>query len=134
MQTKTPPNIDDYRVEDLYKLLPATNENVIPVRNRIKIYQMLFDILGLEISNDTMLMLATETQYELCVATAGAGKTTTANVKLVAEKIFRQSKLTPGSKLKGEQCLVLLYNNHNHLLIQLLILPLQFLLLYSNLL
>lgn len=113
MQTKTPPNIDDYRVEDLYKLLPATNENVIPVRNRIKIYQMLFDILGLEISNDTMLMLATETQYELCVATAGAGKTTTANVKLVAEKIFRQSKLTPGSKLKGEQCLVLLYNNHN---------------------
>lgn len=113
MRTRTPDDIDAYELEDLYKLLPQTDENVIPARNRVKIYQMLFDILGLQVSNDVILMLATETQYELCVATAGAGKTTTANVKLAAEKIFRQSRLTPGTKLKGEQCLVLLYNKHN---------------------
>lgn len=111
-KTKTPDDIDAYSLSDIAAI--ATNAEGLPsAASRLRVLSMLMDILGLDMSNDNMLMLASEPTAKLCVATAGAGKTTSANVQIIEEKIIRKSRTDPKQNLHGDKVLCLLYNKHN---------------------
>ena len=111
-KTKTPDDIDAYSLSDIAAI--ATNADGLPAASsRLRVLSMLMDILGLDMSNDNMLMLASEPTAKLCVATAGAGKTTSANVQIIEEKIIRKSRTDPKQNLHGDKVLCLLYNKHN---------------------
>ena len=110
--SKTPNNIDELSVQDIVKLAKTTGDIMPPVV-RCRIVQMLFDILGLDLSNDVLLMLISEPKAKLCLATAGGGKTSSANVQILAEKIMRKSISNPDMKIRGSKILCLVYNKHN---------------------
>ena len=111
-KTKTPDNIDSKSLSDIAAI--ATNTPGIPsAASRLRVLSMLMDVLGLDTANDNMLMLASEPIAKLCVATAGAGKTTSANVQIIEEKIIRKSRVDPSHNLHGDKVLCLLYNKHN---------------------
>lgn len=111
-KTETPPDIDKYSVDEVYKLIqdPAGSNLPKPIK-RLKIIQILFEILGYDLSPDLALALASEPNAQLIIATAGGGKTTGSQIKVVLEKLWRQSKR--GGKLSGDKVLSLVYNRHN---------------------
>lgn len=111
-KTETPPDIDKYSVDEVYKLIqdPAGSTLPKPIK-RLKIIQILFEILGYDLSPDLALALASEPNAQLIIATAGGGKTTGSQIKVVLEKLWRQSKR--GGKLSGDKVLSLVYNRHN---------------------
>ena len=88
--SRTPANVDELPVSELLSL--ATDSEGMPAAAvRYKIIRMLFDVLGFELSNDTLLMLLSEPAAKLCLSTAGGGKTSSANIQILAEKIMRKS-------------------------------------------
>ena len=111
-KTETPPDIDKYSVDEVYKLIQDPEESNLPKPiKRLKIIQILFEILGYDLSPDLALALASEPNAQLIIATAGGGKTTGSQIKVVLEKLWRQSKR--GGKLSGDKVLSLVYNRHN---------------------
>lgn len=111
-KTETPPDIDKYSVDEVYKLIQDPEGSNLPKPiKRLKIIQILFEILGYDLSTDLALALASEPNAQLIIATAGGGKTTGSQIKVVLEKLWRQSKR--GGKLSGDKVLSLVYNRHN---------------------
>lgn len=111
-KTETPPDIDKYSVDEIYKLIQDPEGSNLPKPiKRLKIIQILFEILGYDLSPDLALALASEPNAQLIIATAGGGKTTGSQIKVVLEKLWRQSKR--GGKLSGDKVLSLVYNRHN---------------------
>lgn len=111
-KTETPPDIDKYSVDEVYKLIQDPEGSNLPKPiKRLKIIQILFEILGYDLSPDIALALASEPNAQLIIATAGGGKTTGSQIKVVLEKLWRQSKR--GGKLSGDKVLSLVYNRHN---------------------
>lgn len=111
-KTETPPDIDKYSVDEVYKLIQDPEGSNLPKPiKRLKIIQILFEILGYNLSPDLALALASEPNAQLIIATAGGGKTTGSQIKVVLEKLWRQSKR--GGKLSGDKVLSLVYNRHN---------------------
>ena len=111
-KTETPPDIDKYSVDEVYKLIQDPEGSNLPKPiKRLKIIQILFEILGYDLSPDLALALASEPNAQLIIATAGGGKTTGSQIKVVLEKLWRQSKR--GGKLSGDKVLSLVYNRHN---------------------
>lgn len=111
-KTETPPDIDKYSVDEVYKLIQDPEGCNLPKPiKRLKIIQILFEILGYDLSPDLALALASEPNAQLIIATAGGGKTTGSQIKVVLEKLWRQSKR--GGKLSGDKVLSLVYNRHN---------------------
>ena len=103
-KTETPPDIDKYSVDEVYKLIQDPEGSNLPKPiKRLKIIQILFEILGYDLSPDLALALASEPNAQLIIATAGGGKTTGSQIKVVLEKLWRQSKR--GGKLSGDKVL-----------------------------
>ena len=87
-KTETPPDIDKYSVDEVYKLIQDPEGSNLPKPiKRLKIIQILFEILGYDLSPDLALALASEPNAQLIIATAGGGKTTGSQIKVVLEKL-----------------------------------------------
>lgn len=111
-KTETPQDIDQYPVDEIYKLIKDPEGCNLPSpKKRLKIIQIIFEVLGYDLSPDLAFALASEPNAQLIIATAGGGKTTGSQVKVVLEKLWRQSKR--GGKLSGDKVLSLVYNRHN---------------------
>lgn len=111
LTTVTPKNIEDLTKEEILELV-EDKKGLPSKRNRCKIIEMVYEILGFDLSNDVLLALLKENNAQLCVATAGGGKTTFAQIKILLEKLWRKSK--NGKKLiDGNNILCLVYNKHN---------------------
>lgn len=110
-QSETPDNIMDISIKDVVKLVNDTRDVGATPKMRAALAQMLYSVLGYKLSNDILLMLISEPTAKLCLAPAGGGKTTAANIQIILEKIF--FKGNDGEKLKGSRCLCLMYNKHN---------------------
>lgn len=110
-QSKTPADIINYSEKDVIKLVKDTRNVGTTPTARAALVKMLYSVLGFELSNDILLMLISEPTAKLCLAPAGGGKTTAANIQIILEKIF--FKGSDGGKLKGSRCLCLMYNKHN---------------------
>ena len=107
------PDVSNMTTEELLvHVSDGTDNNVIKKENRVKIIEILYNSLNFKLEPDLLLFLADESEKQLCNAPAGGGKTTTMNVKIILEKIYRKSKLHEG-KLKGSNILCLVYNNSN---------------------
>ena len=109
---KTPKDIEKYSIDDIAKLLPIT-EGLPSARVRLNLIKMLFTVLGYDLTPDLALALCAEPRAQLMIALAGGGKTTCTQIKVLVEKIIRNSKLHPDRKLSGDKVLCLVYNKHN---------------------
>ena len=112
LKSKTPDNIDELTLNDLLPLV-SNPDGVKPAVVRLRILQMLYKVFGYDVSNDQLLMLLAEPKAKLCIAPAGGGKTTNANIQVFAEKIYRSSRVLPGRMIQGDKILCLVYNKHN---------------------
>lgn len=112
LQSKTPENIDNLDVREITQLA-TENKDLPSVVVRYRYVKMLFDILGYRCSNDLLLFLLSEPKAKLCLAPAGGGKTTSANVQAILEKLARKSRKDPTKKISGTKILALVYNKHN---------------------
>lgn len=111
LKTVTPDNIESMSIDEILNLV-EDKKGLPSKRNRYKVIEMVYKILGFDLSNDVLLALLKENDAQLCVATAGGGKTTFAQIKIVLEKLWRKSK--NGNKLiEGNNILCLVYNKHN---------------------
>lgn len=91
-------NVDDVLnyVNDSFRVSP---------RIRLNYIKMLYDVLGYDISPDVALASVSESQSELVLSTAGGGKTTWSQIKVIQQKLLR--------KIPGDKILCLVYNKHN---------------------
>ena len=108
----TPGNIDSLSEEEVLALVE--DKPGLPNKNaRLQIIKMVYEILGFTLSNDALLCLLSENHAQLCLATAGGGKTTFSQVKIVLEKLWRKSIIDPKRNIDGRNILCLVYNKHN---------------------
>lgn len=111
-KSDTPDNVDALSNSELLQYVVKGNYKSSPAV-RLRVLNMIYDVLGYDKENEVMLMSASEPQCKLCVASAGSGKTTAANIQIIAEKIMRTSRIVEGRAISGSNVLVLVYNNHN---------------------
>ena len=108
----TPKDIKNYSAQEILNLIEDKDPRVkVSKEKRLKIIQIIYSVLGYDLSPDLLLALLAEPQAELILATAGGGKTTTSQIKIILEKIFRVND--KGKPLKGNKMLCLVYNRHN---------------------
>ena len=108
----TPRNIDSLSEQEVLALVK--NKSGLPDKKvRLEIIKMVYEILGFTLSNDALLCLLSENHAQLCLATAGGGKTTFSQIKIVLEKLWRKSAINPAQKIDGRNVLCLVYNKHN---------------------
>lgn len=110
--TLTPDNINELSEREILDLV-EDKPGLPSKRNRLEIIKMVYEILGFDLSNDILLTLLAENKAQLCLATAGGGKTTFAQIKIVLEKLWRKSKNIKSKKIDGNNILCLVYNKHN---------------------
>lgn len=110
--SKTPKDINSYTFSQVLELVPEY-PGLPSARKRLDIFKMIYDILGYSFTPDAALALLAEPPAELILSTAGGGKTTQTQLKIVAEKIFRKSKYGTGKPISGDKVLCLVYNKQN---------------------
>ena len=110
--SKTPSNIEDIPVSEIYTLLEK-QEGLPSPKARLNLTRLIFKILGYDLTSDLALALTAEPTAQLIIATAGGGKTTGAQLKVILEKIYRKSKRDPSKAITGDKVLCLVYNKHN---------------------
>ena len=108
----TPGNIDSLSEEEVLALV-EDKPGLPNKKARLQIIKMVYEILGFTLSNDALLCLLSENHAQLCLATAGGGKTTFSQVKIVLEKLWRKSIIDPKRNIDGRNVLCLVYNKHN---------------------
>ena len=108
----TPGNIDSLSEEEVLALV-EDKPGLPNKKARLQIIKMVYEILGFTLSNDALLCLLSENHAQLCLATAGGGKTTFSQVKIVLEKLWRKSIIDPKRNIDGRNILCLVYNKHN---------------------
>ena len=111
-QALTPSDIDSLSEGEVLALVE--DKPGLPNKKvRLEITKMVYEILGFTLSNDALLCLLSENHAQLCLATAGGGKTTFSQIKIVLEKLWRKSIINPSIKIDGRNVLCLVYNKHN---------------------
>lgn len=110
-KSSTPSNILEINEKQLVSLIQDKKEHPLKPLARIRLIQMIYDVMGYDLTNDILLMLASEPTAKLCLATAGGGKTTAANIQIALEKLSRA--ITGAEPLEGTKVLCLMYNKHN---------------------
>ena len=105
------PDIDNMSIDDILKNVTSTDD-VVDVEKRKSAIIAMYKLLEFNLEPDLLLFLLDESEKQLALAPAGGGKTTQMNIKAIAEKMFRKSRLHEG-KIKGNNMLCLVYNRHN---------------------
>lgn len=106
------PDIDNMDIVEILKYADS-NDYVPSVQVRTNIVKLLYEIYDFKLEPDLLLALVDEGDKQLFLAPAGGGKTTTLNIKLILEKIYRKSSINPGKNITGTNILCLLYNAAN---------------------
>lgn len=118
MQTKfsssTPININDLELEEVLDYINDNGDpNIASPKVRLRLTEMLYDVLGLNLTPDVALATVTEPPAALILSTAGGGKTTFAQIKAILQKLMRKSVYHKNKKIRGDAILCLVYNKHN---------------------
>lgn len=112
MKSNTPEGILQMKEQQILDLVDDTDCNVHTNKaNRLGIIKIIYSLLGYNLTNDILLALLDETLAILVIATAGGGKTTMSQIKLIIEKIIRKNP--DGTPIKGNTMLCLVYNKQN---------------------
>ena len=107
-------DINGLSVKEILNLIDDSNTvgEVQPLQTRVALIKMIYQLLSYDLNKELLYVTASEPRAQLILATAGAGKTTLTQLKLVLEKIIRTSPIT-GEPLSGDRILCLVYNTHN---------------------
>ena len=107
-------DLDGLSVQDILDLIKddTTVGEVKPLPVRFKLIKMLYSVLGFDLNKEILYIMASEPRAQFINATAGAGKTTLNQLKLILEKIIRKSVIME-APLSGDRILCLVYNSHN---------------------
>ncbi len=113
-ENDTPININSMPIDDVWKLVkdPPGYKGLSP-RVRLNYVKMLYDVEGLDLTPDVAFATIAMNTYTLILATAGSGKTTSTQLKVLLYKLILPSKLRKGQKMSGKEILCLVYNKHN---------------------
>lgn len=112
MQFNTPKNIMNFTPNEVLDLVHDDDTRVaVNKKNRLKIIELVYSALGLDLTPDLLLALLNESQAELIVATAGAGKTSNSQVKILLSKLFRKDDNK--RPIQGMRVLCLVFNKSN---------------------
>lgn len=104
-------DINELSIKELLSMVDENNPpHVPPLEKRAKIIRILYQVLGYDLTNDALYALVSEPSAELILATAGAGKTTNTQIKIILEKMIRKIN---GNPIEGRRILCLVYNKHN---------------------
>lgn len=105
-------NVNNMSVKEILDLVEDKDPRVhVDKYKRAKIIQLIYQVLGYTLTPEILYMLLVENNEELVVATAGSGKTTNAQIKIIGSKIFRYNN--QGKPLDGKKILCLVYNKQN---------------------
>lgn len=107
-------DINGLSVKEILNLIDYSNTvgEVQPLPTRVALIKMIYQLLSYDLNKELLYVTASEPRAQLILATAGAGKTTLTQLKLVLEKIIRTSPIT-GEPISGDRILCLVYNKHN---------------------
>lgn len=116
--TSTPDNINEYRIEDVVQLIKDSENISLPSpKVRLRYVEMLYDVLGLQLTPDAALASIAEPQSLMALSIAGGGKTTWSQTKAILQKLIRPARKQPRNgpirKISGDKILCLVYNRHN---------------------
>ena len=110
---KTPENICNMSENEILELVQDKVPNMRGNRQgRLKIIKLIYTVLGFDLPPELLLIQLSETPALAVIATAGAGKTTFVQAKILLEKLLRVQSKTK-EPIKGEKILCLVYNTHN---------------------
>lgn len=112
MESNTPKGILSMTEQEVLNLINDADFNVLTNKaNRLTIIKIIYSLLEYNLTNDILLALLDESMAALIIATAGGGKTTMSQIKLILEKIIRKN--ADGTPIKGNAMLCLVYNKQN---------------------
>lgn len=112
MEYNTPKNIMEYTQSQILDLINDNDSRVFTNKsNRLKLINIIYNLLGYKLDMDILLAMLAEPESMLILATAGGGKTTMSQIKIILEKIVRRDNA--GKPLKGKRMLCLVYNTQN---------------------
>lgn len=112
MLNNTPKGILKLSEADVLALVEDNDVKVVTKKeNRLGLVKVLYKLVNYKLTNDIALAMVDESDAILIIATAGGGKTSMSQVKLILEKIVRRN--THGKALKGNTMLCLVYNKQN---------------------
>ena len=113
MDTKviTPYDIDSMSIEDIKPLITSGIEGLPGPKSRLNVTQVIYKVLGFDLSSDYALALASTPKQQLIMAGAGGGKTTSSQIKIALMKFFMGLK--EGKRINGNNFLCLVFNDHN---------------------
>ena len=80
--------------------------------SRINLTRFLYNVMGYDLTPDSLLVMANECPELLILAPAGAGKTSSTQLKIALEKIVRD-KTYDNVPIEGNRVLCLVYNTSN---------------------
>lgn len=117
-KSRTPKDIEDFTDDQILQMIEQDKEfNLAAPIARLQIIKMFYTVLNMDLSKDLLFMLLSEPSAKLCLATAGGGKTTAANIQILIEKVVRKSQAKDSARengtIHGYQFLCLMYNKHN---------------------
>ncbi len=98
-------------VDDVIQFISEEARGPVPAENMLALVKTIYKLLGFTLSPDAALAITATPQYQLIIATAGAGKTTQTHIKLIIHKILESRRL--GRAMMGKKILCLVYNDHN---------------------
>lgn len=104
------PNIENLE-EDEFLKFAYSPKNLPPIKTRVQLIKILYQVLGYDLDKSTLLFLADESEKKLCLAPAGGCKTTTLTAGLVLEKLWRKDG--KGRLIRGRSIVCMVYNRHN---------------------
>jgi DNA helicase-2/ATP-dependent DNA helicase PcrA len=108
----TPVGINDFSRDQLLDCIDDTYAlkcGLHPKQIRYKLLEAIMSVLGYTITNDFMYALLTESESKLIVATAGSGKTTAVQLKIILDKLQKKDY----NFQNVPRILFLNYNRHN---------------------
>lgn len=112
-KTDTPENLENMTTKEILSLIQDLDGN-LPAIGRANVAKLIYDVLGLSFTKSALLNMIDMPKVKLLIATAGAGKTTTATALSALLKYTLKSKYGDSYGFTyGGRILFLVYNDQN---------------------
>lgn len=111
----TPRDIEDKSVGELIGMVEDSPYVPYSVKKRVKFTQLIYQMVGYDLSKEMLLFHIDECKHKLIIATAGAGKTSIVSLDILINKCIRYSSINTENKvlIRSQRILALVFNRHN---------------------
>lgn len=111
----TPKDIEEKSVTELMGMVEESPFVPYSVKKRVKFTQLIYQMVGYDLSKEMLLFHIDECKHKLIIATAGAGKTSIVSLDILINKCIRYSSIDTEKKtlIRSQKILALVFNKHN---------------------